>query len=397
VATEPAQLGFAYETSRSAGVHVELQKGRVPELDGLRGLAILLVLVWHYAAPRFGPKDPGLLGPIWVAMGVSWTGVDLFFVLSGFLIGGILLDNQASPNYFTTFYIRRVCRIFPLYYLLIFSLLLVESFGLGRGSPGLTWLMRGRLPYWAYTTFTQNVVMIHEGWGARWLAVTWSLAVEEQFYLVLPLLIRMIHRTRMVQLLILCILIGPASRLVLNFVVPELRFAGLFLMPCRADTLLLGVLGACVVRSPEIWDDLCKNRRKVYALFGVLLAGFVLLMHTSPSPLGGQMNYWGRSWVALFYLILLLIPLIDRDGFVACLLRSHWLRQLGVISYGVYMLHEVVLGLIVGEIFHRNPEVGGLSSIGPILIALVVTILAATILYHLVEKPILRVGHSYKY
>src|SRR6266581_1180198 len=89
---------------------------RLPELDAVRGLAIVLVLLWHYVACQLEDQPGTALNLIRQALGICWSGVDLFFVLSGFLIGGILIENRESQNYFRIFYLRRVCRIFPLYY-----------------------------------------------------------------------------------------------------------------------------------------------------------------------------------------------------------------------------------------------------------------------------------------
>lgn len=158
---------------------------RIRELDGVRGIAILLVLIWHYFTTQVQPVPDSLLAKAQLATQLTWSGVDLFFVLSGFLIGGILLDNRASKNYFSTFFVRRACRILPLYVvmLLAYVYLLVEQ------PVALKWLWENSYSLWFFATFTQNYpIGIHEQFGPNWMAVTWSLAVEEQFYVVLPFL-----------------------------------------------------------------------------------------------------------------------------------------------------------------------------------------------------------------
>lgn len=161
---------------------------RIAELDGIRGCAILSVLLYHYifCQVSVGPKSMGayLLKPLTL----GWAGVDLFFVLSGFLIAGILMDNRRASNLFSTFYIRRCCRIFPLYYAVfcVFAL-----FGLFlRHQPDFQWLFKYSHPLWSYATYSQNILMgLKGGLGCNWMAPTWSLAVEEQFYAFLPLLV----------------------------------------------------------------------------------------------------------------------------------------------------------------------------------------------------------------
>ena len=162
----------------------------------MRGIAILLVVVWHYV----GAPLQAVPGPVALAgfrsLRLAWSGVDLFFVLSGFLIGGILLDQRASPGYFKAFYARRFCRIFPVYFLwlgLFFALLaLAPGF---TSSPAFRHLFDKPLPAWSYATFTQNLVIARwETFGPDWLAITWSLAIEEQFYLLLPLMVRFLLR-----------------------------------------------------------------------------------------------------------------------------------------------------------------------------------------------------------
>lgn len=162
--------------------------GRIAELDGVRGLAIALVLVWHYLASSIDQRvaADGLV-VLSKVFALTWSGVDLFFVLSGFLIGGILLDNIDSPTYFRTFYVRRIARILPLYFAWFLLFLIIVRLGIFRSIPSLEHLFADPLPVWSYVTFTQNFVMTSSyRFGAEWLGVTWSLAIEEQFYLILP-------------------------------------------------------------------------------------------------------------------------------------------------------------------------------------------------------------------
>ncbi len=122
---------------------------RNPQLDGVRGIAILLIIIWHYGASKMGPQPSPFADSIVRALGVTISGVDLFFVLSGFLIGGILLDNKESPHYFKTFYLRRACRIFPLYFawLLLFIIIYGSDSALIRTTP-LRELFVNPLPIW---------------------------------------------------------------------------------------------------------------------------------------------------------------------------------------------------------------------------------------------------------
>jgi peptidoglycan/LPS O-acetylase OafA/YrhL len=166
-----------------------MKKDRVPELDGIRGCAILLVIVWHYIACEIHATPPGIVRSYLVsALSLTVSGVDLFFVLSGFLIAGILLDNRSASNYFRVFYVRRVCRIFPLYFLVLGMFVAFVALGATQSSR-LSWIFHDPLPLWSYATFTQNVFMGLRGdFGPFWLGMTWSLAVEEQFYCFIPFL-----------------------------------------------------------------------------------------------------------------------------------------------------------------------------------------------------------------
>lgn len=165
-------------------LHIDSSASRIPQLDGVRGLAILLVLIWHYAVAPLLPSA-GDWAPLFkTVLGFTWSGVDLFFVLSGFLIGGILLDNRDATHYYKAFYARRICRIWPIYlvWLGVFLMGLVVVNTVAPQAP-FAWQFQQPQPVWAYATLTQNLTMAASGtFGAPWLDVTWSLRQFSALY-----------------------------------------------------------------------------------------------------------------------------------------------------------------------------------------------------------------------
>ncbi len=196
--------------------------------------------------------------------GPEWTS---FFVLSGFLIAGILLDHRKSSNYFQVFYLRRVCRIFPLYYLVL-GLFICFSATAMSTSPAFAWLFAKPMPIWSYATFTQNFFMGHRGFfGAQWLGVTWSVAVEEQFYLFVPLLIYLLPRRSLFCVLLAGVLAAP----LLRQLYPPLQ--AYVITPFRADDLLSGACLALLVRSHSFIDTVRRHHRSLLVLLLLLAAG----------------------------------------------------------------------------------------------------------------------------
>ena len=171
----------------------------------------------------------------------TWSGVDLFFVLSGFLIGGILIDAKGSEHYFRTFYIRRAFRILPIYTvacLAYFPVARLTAYAFHAAG------MKAAMPWYIYATFTQNFWLANGRWYV-WLSPTWSLAIEEQFYLTLPLLIWMLPARNLRKTLIA----GVAAIFVFRYAMflhyPKWSPAAFYVLaPFRADGLLMGVIGA---------------------------------------------------------------------------------------------------------------------------------------------------------
>jgi peptidoglycan/LPS O-acetylase OafA/YrhL len=373
---------------------------RIPELDGLRGVAILLVLICH-----FGYEANSAAGHRWLfylmdSGSLSWSGVDLFFVLSGFLIGGILLDARNSPNYFKAFYTRRVFRIIPIYAVVVGAFYLCVVAGVLGRMAGTDWLFGPTVPWYVYATFTQNVgYAIGKPNFAFWLASTWSLAVEEQFYLVLPATVWLVSRRRLPYLLGGAILAAPLLRIFLDLKYHWGKIASFNLMPCRADSLLLGVAAALLVRDPAIWESLKSQRRRLVTVCIVLLAGFPLsILSKAADPL---QSFWmstvGLSWLALLYLVVLLLALLYSDGWLGRILRNSWLKSLGTISYGVYLLHRPVLGLTFMIFRSKQPWAETSAERWLVLMALAFTIAIASLSWTIFEKPLLKIGHTVKY
>lgn len=371
---------------------------RIPELDGLRGLAILLILLLHYfiepARIGAGPTLKRIL-----ALGeLAWSGVDLFFVLSGFLIGGILLDARTSPMYFKTFYMRRFFRILPLYYI-VFALYLIGSrLTISSGNPGLAWLFREPLSWVGYATFTQNFFMAYYGrYGAEALAPTWSLAIEEQFYLSLPLVIRYVPPTRLLYALLIPICAAPLFRFMIFYAFPQGALAAYVLVLCRADALLLGALGAVLVRRAQAWNYLVRHKNLLYGVLLVLATGVGIMAVRGYSTRSLVMISVGYTWLALFYLCLLLLALIKQNGVMHRVLRNPMLMSLGTIAYATYLLHHGINGLCHSLFSSRKPQLASVGDLLITLLALLATIVLAKLSWRYFEKPLVERGHSYKY
>src|SRR5579859_7052632 len=166
------------KSSQHAG-HNRQSASRIPELDGMRGVAILLVVLFHYVWGLTGHSGNHLAVIIRDCVSMSWSGVDLFFVLSGFLIGGILMDHRRDKDYFKTFYIRRICRILPLYFLWVALFFIIPALFSASASSDWYSVEFGRIPHfpqWGYFFFLQNFGMAAlNGFGPNWMSVTWSL------------------------------------------------------------------------------------------------------------------------------------------------------------------------------------------------------------------------------
>lgn len=370
--------------------------GRIPELDGLRGLAIGLVLLCHYVANQLDTQPGTALHYLHIALGYCWSGVDLFFVLSGFLIGGILIDHRDSANYFKTFYVRRTCRIFPIYYL---WLLMTGMLLALRLPEHLRQVMEPQLPFWSYFTYTQNLLALKPGeFGPGWFSPTWSLAVEEQFYVLFPLVIRFCPRAALPWWLGVLALSAVVFRMLVFFLLPSPGFTGFVLLPCRWDSLCLGALVAWLVRKPGFIEDVKRHERVVLGGSGLILIILIGLRVGRQGTLYSfGMHLLGLSLLAALYAGLLLLALYSHRKWIKTFFRNSWLRKLGGISYCVYLLHQPVVFLCHSLLWKQPPKLTSGPRALTTALALGLTLGMASLSWRYFESKVIVWGRRFTY
>jgi peptidoglycan/LPS O-acetylase OafA/YrhL len=368
-----------------------VQSHRLPALDGVRGLAISLVLAHHFF--ELTAPEPGLVDR--VAFGVAesgWIGVDLFFVLSGFLITSILYDTRESARYFVNFYARRTLRIFPLYYATLFVLFIVLPL---VPHPLAAEYVRdsSRHQGWFWTYLTNFHIASRGAWYDYLVpTVFWSLAIEEQFYLIWPLVVWSFTRQTLMRLCLALCVVALALRgaLALGGVNPITLFV---LTPARMDCLLLGGFLALIRRDDESFQRIARGAAWVAPALGLVLLGLALPNATLDwrDPLTSTLGF---SAVALLCGGLLVLVVNAAPGAaMRQMFENRALRTLGQYSYAMYIFHGPA-GTLVKRVYdvEHAPVVLGSELPRALLygaIATLVTLAAAWCSWHLIERPFL--------
>lgn len=354
-------------------------------LDGLRGIAILDVMLYHFSGSYKG-ANPILR--IWGSIADSgWMGVDLFFVLSGFLITGILFDTAFTENKAKNFYARRALRIFPLFYGVLVGLLLL--------TPVLHLHWRpGHLLFFFYLSnmtdfFAPNLAPVH-----NWINLghLWSLAVEEQFYMLWPFVVWWIRDRRKLLWIILGVLIaGPLLRGLLLW---EGMNPGTIsrLLITRADSLLFGGAVALIVRGPE------ADRIPVRQILTVSSALFVLLLFLSHGPVADSpwMSSIGYSVIAACSACLVFLAQ-QGSNWVSRSFEHPFLRFFGRYSYGLYIYHGIYFVYLrhlsgsLQNVVHSET----LAQLLDFAFGFGISIGLAMLSYHCFEAPILRLKRKF--
>ncbi len=384
----------------------------LPVLDGIRGLAILMVMQYHFYGLVFGIFDrkPTLMVDRWTArvFGTGWSGVDLFFVLSGFLITGILYDAKSSNSYFRTFYARRVLRIFPLYYVFLLFVLFVlpHLHPLNTPVAQVAELRDTQFWYWTYlvnvgSAFTRlhtEIPLVHSQF--------WSLAVEEQFYLVWPLVVLLLARRQLMGLCAVLVVAAFVIRIVFTHYFTGNGLQGNaahVLLPARMDTLALGAFFALAARGPA--GELQRYARYAPVVAGVALAVILALFFSQ----GGLMAFnrkvevIGYSALALLFVALLASSVSSvPGGALRRLFSSPMLTFLGRYAYGLYVIHLLIAFELVARVGKLElARTAGGSQI-PFNLAFSFTatglsVVLAWLIWHLFEKQVLKLKVFFPY
>lgn len=361
---------------------------RVLALDGVRGFAALAVMCFH-----FGRDEVRTAGSVFVGTVTQfgWTGVDLFFVLSGFLITGILLDSRENPHFFRSFYTRRALRIFPLYFIFV-GLFIYE---ISPRIPGPPSDLASR-QLWLWTYLGNIDIARHGGYSGPGsnANVLWSLSIEEQFYLLFPFAVYLLPRRGLGVLAAAVIVLSIVARAVLARA-GESWYMGYFMTVARLDGLGTGVLLAVLARSEKALDRLVPYARTLIPLVGACVIGLTVRL--------GRFHYsdWttlvlGMPAMTLLYAAVVLLIITPSAGTAVCRAFEYSaLRFLGKYSYSLYIWHTMTGGFVrragvrqsnLLEHWHS----GLAASLGVLVVKILVSICVAMVSYRLIELPFLR-------
>jgi peptidoglycan/LPS O-acetylase OafA/YrhL len=394
----PSDAPRAQESNTPIGSPPEARR-HLPALDGLRGLAILLVMLYHFT----GGVNTAAYGlDRWLSRitGCGWCGVDLFFVLSGFLITGILCDSKASPTYFRDFYARRSLRIFPLYYGVLMVLFLIFPLFPSLNIPGLQSVGEHQSWLWTYTT---NIAISLHG-NARFRSEFiqtghfWSLAVEEQFYLVWPMVVLVLGRRALARL---CMALFAISLLLRCALTAGGIVEVSTLTPCRLDGLMVGALIALHARSGNNLATLVPSARRIAAYTGAALIAISVWA-------GLDLLHWltravGFSLLAVFFGAVLVLTLgSSPSSRFPRFFNNRVLQFFGRYSYGLYVWHFLLaptfghyfsVNILIDRVFgHYWP-----ARICYVFFCFTASIAVAWVSWHLFEKHFLRLKRFFEH
>jgi peptidoglycan/LPS O-acetylase OafA/YrhL len=321
---------------------------KMPELDSLRGIAILTVVFYHGFAQYDTSGFPAIERAFLIATQWGWLGVNLFFVLSGFLITGILLDSKKNVDYYGPFYIRRALRILPAYSLLLILLLVLSKFGFVNRH--VSWSFVG-LSFVYLANFT-NFFGVPMQYGPLW-----SLSVEEHFYLLWPALVRNLSRKWIAICALGVIIVIPALRAYMFW---RGHTAEAWYTPLVADGLAFGALLAILARTRLAARDKMLHITAALLSASILALGLGIFygLFKQESLIGAALR---RTLFSAMFTGALSGALLVGSSSWARLVQRPFLQFYGEISYGLYLIHTLVFDLADSFAARFVPSLGRLA------------------------------------
>lgn len=347
---------------------------RIPALDGLRAIACLMVLVGHFITTNGQPIPilPGLFSQY-------WSGVDLFFVLSGFVIFLSLhrLSQRAGSRHdlLRAYFSARFFRIVPVYGLLVISYILLPVLFRPLAQNGL---FLSSIPHWCYPFFMQSLWgVVHQRRGSDYMNVTWSLCAEVFFYIIAFLIVAWVPARRRIRALAVLVLVCYLSRIFFVFVRNDLAAA--YILPiCRMDGFMIGGICAILYAEGRLPPRNLARLNVVLLSLAPVYGLLAYLGHLQSEPFSIMFSY---AFYSLFYSLVVIRVLVGRFGVLA---RGP-LAYFGVISYFVYLFQ--IPALSAAEAVFSGTTARFIS-------ALAILLVAASASWFFLEKPLIRLGRS---
>jgi peptidoglycan/LPS O-acetylase OafA/YrhL len=360
-------------------VEVARQKQYYPALDGLRGFAILLVLLYH----NFHFVNHFFF---------AWLGVDLFFVLSGYLITSILINSVNSPRYLGNFYAKRVLRVFPLYYLCLIIFIVIFPL-LGLYKKELQFYVDNQLWFWGYL---QNWLLCFKfPTSGTWLNHFWSLAVEEQFYLVWPFVILWLRRPRklLVFMIVVLLILLIGRSLIWMYRVPTLNYTTFYTFT-RIDGICIGCIIALLQRIS--FNFLRQNTAAIVIVLATLNFGFYFLNQSGDFP---YLAFVGYTTFAAMFGLLVHEAVTGDTRIINIIFELPVMKFFGMISYGLYVFHWPIYLLTQPRLDNFFLEKVNLSqrmsNLASSLVATALAIGLSIISYYMYERKFLKLKERF--